>query len=644
MTSRLIGCAAILGALWAGDARAEDGDAVLWASRPDKLRVDGMLRDWRAEMVSLERVLKGRKGEGAEVEVAIAYDDNNLYVALDAKDDALVRSARPADGEDHLVVRLGFPTEKGGYTAHEVRLYPGQPGKLPGAALVDGRALSTAKVVEAANAEGYQLEAAIPWSAFPEASRIRVGIRAAAEYVDASAPGRIRKAVATTAGKGPKEWPPLLTEPEQGLYTGIIRENGLPSLPARSLLGNVAGDARLEQVAIYGKYLTITGAGYREGKQFYFGDLLIRDASAVDRLELQDFDGDGHSEVLIVRRIGAEEQYRTVLQVFKIGADDSPVVAFTHEIGVTSSRGQVLNQVKVEAASGGARLVIAQGKSSGYEQSSYDQATPSDMESALLPWSTIGSRTFAWKGDALAEVSTTTWKPKAKAGGAAPAVAAVQGPAAPPPPRPPTADELLDQVYSLYRKDRKVGASKPRFDFVTDVASDLKNERVLVHDKDIVVFGKGFLDGAAYTYTTIGVARPEDIRAVTARDLTGDGKAEILVQAVLHAKGSEELKGVEVERSAFVIYAVINNRLTRVFAAETGRSMDGQMVLANIAFTPDSRGGVELSFGPGRALGWTEKSYPFPQDTTATGGLLPLPLPWSGQRRSYKFDGSAFTP
>ena len=261
MTKRLIGFAAIMGALWAGNAHAEDGDAALWASRPEKLRVDGMLRDWRAEMVSLERVLKGRKGEGAEVEVALAYDDNNLYVAVDAKDDAFVRTARPGDTEDHLVLRLGFPTDKGAYSSHELRLYPGQPGKSAGVALIDGRTLGSAKVVEALNGEGFELEASIPWSAFPEAARVRVGIRVAAQYVDAAAPGRVRKVIGNTAGASPKEWPPLLTEPEQGLYTGIIRENGLPSLPSRSLLGNVAGDARLEQVAIYGKYLTIVGAG-----------------------------------------------------------------------------------------------------------------------------------------------------------------------------------------------------------------------------------------------------------------------------------------------------------------------------------------------------------------------------------------------
>ena len=43
------------------------------------------------------------------------------------------------------------------------------------------------------------------------------------------------------------------------------------------------------------------------------------------------------------------------------------------------------------------------------------------------------------------------------------------------------------------------------------------------------------------------------------------------------------------------------------------------------------------------AVGWSEKTYPFPEDTTTAGGLEPLLLPWSeaGARR-YKWSGSAF--
>ena len=61
-----------------------------------------------------------------------------------------------------------------------------------------------------------------------------------------------------------------------------------------------------------------------------------------------------------------------------------------------------------------------------------------------------------------------------------------------------------------------------------------------------------------------------------------------------------------------------------------------------VAFTPKQKG-IEIELRPGRAIGWTEKSYPFPEDTAPAGGLEPLLLPWSSQKaRTYTFKGTAF--
>lgn len=200
----------------------------------------------------------------------------------------------------------------------------------------------------------------------------------------------------------------------------------------------------------------------------------------------------------------------------------------------------------------------------------------------------------------------------------------------------------MDRVYALYRQERHVGAAKPRFDFVTDVVGDTRPERVLVHERDIVVFGKGFRGGTSYAFITIGVTDAKDVLDVTARDLTGDGKAEILVRGVLHAKASKELGGGVVERYAFFAYQVTGAGVARIFAAETGRAMGEDRILGTITFVPGARG-LDIELGPGRAVGWTERTYPFPPDTTTAGGLEPLALPWSGSApRRYAFDGKSY--
>jgi hypothetical protein len=201
---------------------------------------------------------------------------------------------------------------------------------------------------------------------------------------------------------------------------------------------------------------------------------------------------------------------------------------------------------------------------------------------------------------------------------------------------------MLERVYALYKKDRGVGSSKPRFDFVTDVAGDETTERVLVHARDIVVFGKGFREGKSYAFLSMGFESDKDVADATARDLTGDGKAEIIVRGVVRAKASKALGGDTIERYALYIYQVQGEKLARIFAAETGRALGGDRIIGSVLMTPDKRG-VNLQLGAARALGWTEKTYPFPEDTTAAGGLEPLALPWGSLgRRSYRFDGSRF--
>jgi hypothetical protein len=216
------------------------------------------------------------------------------------------------------------------------------------------------------------------------------------------------------------------------------------------------------------------------------------------------------------------------------------------------------------------------------------------------------------------------------------------GPEAPPPPRPPSAEELMDRVYALYRKDRHVSKSKPRFDFVTNVAGDGTMERVVVHDHDIVVFGKGFKGGLSYVYITIGVESAKDVVDVTARDLTGDGRAEVVVRGVIHAKASEQLGGDVVDRHGVFVYEVSESGIKRIFAAETGRSLGDKSIIAGLRFIPKGRG-FELELTPRRAIGWTKNDYPFPVDRAPYGGLEPLLVPWGDQgEKRYRYDGSAF--
>jgi hypothetical protein len=604
----------------------------------EKIRVDGDLREWSAKMTDLTETVKGSASGGEpKAGVTLGYDDTTLYVVLRVTDNKLVRTAAAGEAEDHATLYLSFP--KG--NSYEVDFFPGAPGKSAGVVKMKGQKVAGAKIVEAPSDKGYTLEATLPWTTFSEADRLRVGLRAAVRLTDSDAAGSVKAVVATAAGQSGRALPPLLLSVEQGLDTLLVKDKGLSSNPAREVYGNVSGDALLERVAVFGPYLTIVGPAFRGGKEFYFGELGVEDASMVTRLELVDFDGDGRSEIVMQKRFGAKDRYREILQIMKIGRDDTPFQAFAHEVGIKTPDGHVANKVSIRGGS----IEIAQGDADGFDPGTYSEVMPSDMGAALLPWESVKSRSFKWQGDGIKPAGESSWTPKQSAAGKGPrpaAKAAAAGPAAPPPPRPPTSEELLDRVYALYKRDR--GASgKPHFDFVTDVAGDSGPERVLIHDRDLVVFGKGFRSGTSYGFITVGVADGKDIVDATARDLTGDGKAEILVRGVLHAKASKGLGGGTVDRYGLFVYSVQGDGVVRVFAAETGRAVDDKRVLGSVAFVPGARGAHQIELRPGRAVGWTEKTYPFPEDTTAAGGLEPLLLPWgNGTARRYKYSGSAF--
>jgi hypothetical protein len=603
----------------------------------EKIRIDGDLREWPAKMTELAETVHGSASGGdPKAGVTLGYDDSNLYCVLRVSDKKLSRSGAAGNGEDHATLYLSFP--KGG--TYEVGLYPGDPGKSPGLVKVRGSTLGAAKLVEAPTDKGYDVEAQIPWSAFPEAARQRVGLRAAVRLTDADGVGSVKAVIATSGATAGRALPPLLTSSEEGLDAYLTREKGLGSNPQRDAYGNVSGDGMLERVAVFGPFLAIVGPAFRGGKEFYVGELGVDDASKVTRLDLVDLDGDGHDEIVIEKRFGDKDHYREILTITKVGRDDQPFQAFAHEVGLKTQDGFIANKVSLR----GGTIEIAQGESDGFDPGTYDEPTPSDMGGTILPWESVKSKSFKWQGDGFKPAGETTWTPKvsAKKGGPAPKVR-VEGPAQPPPPRPPSSDELLDRVYALYKKDRGTGGARPRFDFVTDVAGDSGPERVLIHDRDLVIFGKGFRSGTSYAFITIGVGDGKDIVDATARDLTGDGKAEIIVRGVLHAKASKALGAGTVDRYALFVYGISGDAVVRVFAAETGRAVEKDRVLGSVQFAPGEKGATRIELHPGRAVGWTEKNYPFPEDTTAAGGLEPLLLPWSSERpKRYKFDGRTY--
>lgn len=591
--------------------------------------IDGLPGEWPRPLAPL-KVVRGTGGADLGAKGAVAYDARQIYVAVDVTDEKLV-----ADG-DRVDLLLGF---SGGVT-NTVSIYPGAPGK-PAKATSGGKRIAGAKVVEAPRKGGWTLEAQMPWSAFDAARLVRVGLRGALVVHDADATTRIEGTASNAAGTSWDRLPSLPTAPEQDLNESLVIPKRLGA-PSVNLLANVAGDPSKERVLAYGSYLVVLGPTYRGGKEFFWSDQAVPGKKLViTSVTMRDVDADGRDDLVVKKRFteGKPPLHREVLQVFTFGSGETPNPVFTHEIGVsTSAGGALVNDVRFGGDRGKTSITITPGTPRNLDEGSWKEPPDRPWEPMLTPWGPIESQTYAWRGSSFAKVDEKR-KPGAAPpppGGSSPRPAAR---APRPPPPPPGAD--LPKVYELYRKER--GVSGPaRFDLQADVAGDRRGERVLLHDKDLVVFGAGYKSGKGYAYSTLPFPSGSAVRSLLTRDATGDGKHELVVRGVLKARASGDSGGGEVERTIELTYRVGTDTINRVFAAEVGRAMGRNSITGSIGYAVE-KGKGKIVLGTGKATGWTQSTYPFTQDAGPTGGIEPLLLPWGGNRPvTYTWNGTAF--
>jgi hypothetical protein len=611
-----------------------------------KIRIDGSLGDWPAHLDALDVKIQG---SGVEASALVGYDDSNLYFALRTNTGSIVRQAKPGPGQDHATLELSVPAAQGEKArTHTVDFYPGDPGKLGGAVLVDGKTITSAEIVEFEKDQGFDLEARVPWSAIPGANRVRVGLRGRVSFFDATAPGKVTSALGTSS-KGTLM--PLTSSAETGLLDALVGEKGLRPIPAREAYGELTGGGTLERVALYGNFLTIVGPDYRGGQEFFAVALDVNSASQIQRLELFDLNQDGRDEIILEKRIAPSPSgYRQVVSVLEVSKDGVPAEIFLAEVAIVTEAGKIENELKLTRSGGKAALVIAQGKESGFEQGSFREPRLGEgIPSALLPWDPVESRRYVYRGKRLELEEETPSKTRGKTkpvsrastenvnhtAGARPSAAAG------PPTQKPTGSNL-ERLYALYKKS-KSSVGPIRGEFWEDVAEDERTERVVWQDRDLLVLGDGFQGGTKFAALTLPVKDPEDVLHVSLVEVTGDGKLDIVVHALLHAKAGDVSKNEPVVRQVVLLYSLQAGRLAPIFAAEVGRSLGKKQIVAGFRVLENNgRPVVELT--PGRALGFTSKTYPFQEDPNPeapTGATIrPILLPWSATK-SRRFAFSA---
>ncbi|MDB4938062.1 MAG: hypothetical protein JWP87_5034 [Labilithrix sp.] len=624
-----------------GALHAEDVD------RKNPVKLDGVLKEWPARSPANEKLSGTTDGLG--LTVAVQMDDAKLYVGAEVTDVALARTSRHGESDDHVSMTLAFPSGRGGLKAYEIGLFAGKPGESTGAVKwlsgpSKGQEIAGAKLVEYDVKGGFTFEASIPWSSFAEARTMRVGLRAAIRYHDGDG-SNVRGVIGTGQGSvdHPADLPALPTAAEQAVVDGLLAQKNLTgTAPKIDVFADVTGDERKERISVFGRFFTICGPGYRGGRQFFWREV----AGELASFETRELTGHGKDDMIVRRRVANGGITHETLEVWTIASGDEPTTIFAHEIAVVDGPGKrkITNAVRVSAK----EIDVSVEPAVGWDASSFREPTAGAEEGVLVPWGTVRSRTFKLEKGKFAKASEVAQAGSGAGSGTGTGTGTGTGATAGatrdlPTPSVGKSTDLGRQVMDLYLKDQGIApGTKPRFDIEVNVDGDGRPERVALIGRDIVVLGPGFKNGSGYARMSLTqLADDKDVSELTARDVTGDGAAELVVRGVRHVTTPA---GDKVSVEALFIYQVKAGAIARVFSVETGREQSGKRIQGLVQFVPSKSGkGFEIDVRPGVARGWTEKTYPWPQDKPG-GSIEPLLLPWGGvPSLRYAWNGTQFS-
>ncbi len=603
------------------------------------VKLDGVLKEW-PQRSPMREAISG-KTEGLGLDIAVQYDDAKLYLGGDVTDARPNRSGKHAAGDDHVELVLAFPAGRGVLKTYEIGLWAGKSGESAGAVKwlsgpQRGQEITGAKIVENDSKGGYTFEAAIPWASFPEARTMRVGLRAAFRYHDGDGSGSSGVIGNARASEKPGDLPPLPSAAEQAVVDGLLAQKNLAGEPPKiDVYADVAGDDRKERISVFGRFFTICGPGYRGGHQFFWREV----GGEITSLEARDVTGRGKEDLVVRRRIPTKASVRETVEVWSLTGGDEPVTVFAHEAAVASPDGRqrVTNAVRVSSK----EIEVATEPPVGWDVKSFKEAPPNDYEPVLLPWGTVKSRTFKYEGGKFTKATEVAQAGTAEASPASTTPSPMARDLPTPASKPAQAD-LGKQVLDAYYRDAGLSpGTKAKFDLEVNVDGDGRPERVLLVGRDIVVLGPGFKGGTGYARMSLSqFADDKDVGEMTVRDVTGDGAAEILVRGVRRVAATS---GERVDVEGLFLYQVKGGNVTRVLAIETARELGGKRVQGLVQFVP-AKGGkaFDVDVRPGAAKGWTEKTYPWPQDKPG-GSIEPLLLPWGNVKSlRYTWNGSQF--
>lgn len=627
----------------------------------NRINLDGRFGDWRrfCELIGLDssaQITSGRdrwNGEGdASVGFALARDADNLYLAAEVRDDQIIRTREHRATDDAVVFSLAVQVGQR-RVGYDIAVMPGQPGSYPGGVEFRGARggnVRGARVVEdnLPNGGGFVLEVQIPWSSLPDLRENLNSLRGRVSYNDNDSPGRpnIETVLATGGGDGAhyEQLPPARGATQASTNGDLIAQfrqaqNLVTAEPFLDRAANIAGDAPLERVVLFSRFLVAAGPGIAGGGRYAYLEHPVRTAEDLVDVSMRDVTGDGRMEVLLRARVGGNNMTREILYVFGApGGADQLEQLFAHEITRSAGGNRVVNRATYEQ---GPRIRVSFGSNEGFTQQNFPRLQENGVNLPLLTWSENRSVAYQWS-DSLHRFDIIATDPNPQRVGG-PQTSSTENVAGGTPGATVVAVAPADVagVLTLFRQRAGIAATaRPDFTIDGNVAEDRTSETVQIYGQKLVVAGARFMGGRSYYQVDL----PEGftVLGLDLADVTDDGQLEGVVRARRTTNIQVRGQTLEVQKEFIFVYSFDNSHRGRVFAAEVARRVGNDSIVNEVRGLSRNRSG-SLSIAAGRATGWTETSYLF-RDTPPQG-FAPILLPWQARTPvTYRWNGTTLAP
>lgn len=355
----------------------------------DAIESDGIIDEWAGNA----RQTVGGKDRDASFTLRCAYDERNLYLAIEVRDDFLYRGKKPSTKkDDHVAIDLKVSGKK----SDRLLVFPASD-KVGHKQTFNGRKLPKWLQVEnAQKRRGWGLEVSMPMTRLRGYSKSAGAITARVQMRDSDYAARV-EAKETFDGT-------LALEGADAVYKSFLATSKLSARDIKlDTMANVDDEPGKERVIAGQNIIGIVS------DQFFYMTLPVAKAKDVAEVKVVDLRGDGTESILTVVRQFGNGGSRDLLIVWQVAANQlQQVLAWEirkeKDGKVLSNRWSLAPRGKFRSgrkAKRGKDLIIevAESDAQGWDEDNYFERSAPDAQAILTPWSDQTSAVYYFEGN-----------------------------------------------------------------------------------------------------------------------------------------------------------------------------------------------------------------------------------------------------